>query len=453
MSYYNPYYTPNPYFAPISYYHPNLSAHPSGSIIQGQPAINVSVLLILPVPATMTNQLSFQPQHVPGFSSSATSNTHANSRRSHHAAMVNPRQPSATSTTAVKSEISMTSVKEETITPTRSSRKRSSSHVDHRPSKARKIKQEHEVVYISSDSEPEPDAGAPQPSITALQLSPKPMSLPGAQGSGQSSPYTDEEVFSHALLLEDCLLLSSLDLDTHTSNDVVVRRHSFNSRIQTAVVELRKARIEEWRAVRELTKSNPNGQCMHNRRVAASQQLIESARIRLDSMIPRRVNGMIQDGRQPGLHGDDLNRLRQHFSRVGQLRTSRPSITGPNSHSAGILGLESVGHFPVPIATTPGVILPHALFPHGHHPLAEAWKFNPSSRNLLPIESGRVRIILCMAPLPVSPAATQSEHSSSMFGGFLSTVGRWLQGSVGHNSRVIDTSRRVEEVEEVEEEN
>ncbi|KAK8097503.1 hypothetical protein PG984_016642 [Apiospora sp. TS-2023a] len=446
----------------MSYHTTNLSALPPGSIKKERRVIDVSVLLTVPVSVAATNQLSLQLRDFPSYSPAATRTPHANSRRSRHAVMVSyapvfhvrvqytngPRQSPAIPTTALKSEVSMTPVKDETITPTRSSRKRSSAHVDHRPSKARKIKQEHEVVYISSDSEPEPHALAPRPPHTALQLSPRPMSLSGTQGSGQSSPYTDEEVFSHALLLEDCLLLSSLDLDTHTSNDVAVRRHSFNSRIQTAVVELRNARIEEWRAVRESTKSNPNGQGMYNHRVAASQRRVETARIRLDSMIPRRVNGMIQDGRQPGLHGDDLNRLRQHFSRVGQLRTSRPSITGSSGHSAGILGLESVGHFPVPIATTTGVILPHALFPHGHHPLAEAWKFKPSSRNLLPIESGRVRIILCMEPLPVSPVTTQSGHSSSMFGGFLSTVGRWLQGSVGHDSRVIDTSRRVEEVEE-----
>ncbi|KAK7923760.1 hypothetical protein PG985_007831 [Apiospora marii] len=277
----------------------------------------------------------------------------------------------ANSPTGLSLESSLSPPRLRPSPPPRPALKRSSSPLPIRPAKAarrRKVKQEHEVIYISSDSEADDDIKIPQPANNALQHAPNIVPRPDTQVSGNTSRGTDKEDFRQALLLEDCLLLSSLDLDTDMSEDAVVPRHSFNGRIRTAVQDLRKARLAEWQA--------------------------------------------------------------QYFPHVGQLRTARPAIVGPSVHQAGVMGLEAVGPTPSSAATTAGVILPHALFPGGLH---EAWQTAPASRGLLPIEPGRVRLLVSMTPLPVPRAA-----SSGAFGGF------------SHGGRLIGTASRVEELKEEE---
>lgn len=308
--------------------------------------------------------------------------------------------------------------------PPRPSLKRSSSPLPIRPEKVsrqRTVKQEHDVIYISSDSEPEEDIKIPEPSNNALQRVPNLAPRPDTQVSGISSPSKDKEDFRQALLLEDCLLLSSLDLDTDMADDAVVPRHSFNGRIRTVVQDLRKARIAEWQAVRDSS------------RIREARQSVDAQRNRLASMVVRRVDGMIKDHRQPGLHSDDWNRLQQYFPHVGQLRTSRPAIAGPSIHVAGVMGLEPVGPTPSSASTTTGVILPHALFPGGRYLPAEAWQTMSVSKRLLPIEPGRVRLLVSMTPLPVPLAANRGA----------------IEGS-SRGVRHIDGASRVEELKEEE---
>lgn len=303
---------------------------------------------------------------------------------------------------------------EDTKPPTRLFLKRSSSPTQVRPAKVTRsrsaVKQEHEVIYISSDSEPDDDIGIPAPAQNAVQRVPNLFPRADAQISGQSSPGSDEKTFRQALLLEDCLLLSSLDLDTDMADDVVPPRHSFNGKLRTAVQDLRNARIAEWQAVRDSSKANSQTRPMAASRIKKARKQVDHQRERLASMVERRVDGMIKDSRQPGLHADDWNRLQQHFPRAGQLRTWRPAIPGPPVYSAEVMGVERLVPAPLSGSTTIGVILPHALFPSGRHLPAEAWQTARVSSRLQPIEPGRVRLLFSMTPLPTPLAANRASR-------------------------------------------
>ncbi|KAK7990199.1 hypothetical protein PG989_010514 [Apiospora arundinis] len=313
---------------------------------------------------------------------------------------------------------------------------------------------EHEVISISSDSEPEDDVSSPATTTNALALSSCPAPQPVVKRSSPLGHVTDENMFHDALFVEDWLLLNSLYLPFDASDDAVIPRHFQNSRLRKAVQQMRKLRMEEWRAVKECNKANGNDRDRYAARAIKASRRVDDSIGPLAHLVDCRVRGMTNDGLQPGLSGNDWQEVHQfsRFLHVSQLRVSRPSIQSPFAPSTGILGLERVGYTPVPVPTTQGVILPGALFPRGVLPNAGVWGYSSSSNT--PIESGRVAILLCNSPSPAPPQAGNSisgvvagsQHRPTLLGGIASKVESWLENSVGDDAQ----ANRVEEIKDEE---
>ncbi|KAK8087563.1 hypothetical protein PG997_002524 [Apiospora hydei] len=221
------------------------------------------------------------------------------------------------------------------------------------------------------------------------------------QISVQSPAFTAEKLFRDTLIVEDCLLLSSLCLDTDIS-DAPPRHKTFHSKLLTSVKKMRDARIDHWTTVSESLKSNSDNRSAQDDRVKAANKLVKTERDRLNSLVKKRVTEMMNKRMQPGLHLDYLESLLQRFPHVSDLRTSRPSTNGPQSHSSGILGLE-VANTPLTAnSTTSGVILPHALFPKDRRETIDKM-MQSLNYSLDSIEPGRMRIVSTLKPLPVEP--------------------------------------------------